>query len=144
MTLFRRILSGFLLTVLLQISAVAWFDDGHMAVAYVAYQHLNSATRDKANALLKLNPYYQQWLAKIPAGTSGSDQAMMIFMIAATWPDEIKTKNSGYQNDPGTTDGDRPGPDLVLAAQNIGYSDMLYHKYWHFVDTPFSDDGTSL
>ena len=126
-------------------SALAWMDDGHMAVAYVAYQHLTPAIRDRANALLKKNTiYYPKWLAKVPAGTSSDDRDMMIFMMAATWPDEIKASGSGYTIDPGSTNGDRPGPDLTIAAQNIGYSDMLLHKYWHFVDTPFSDDGTAL
>jgi hypothetical protein len=145
MTLLRRAFAVFLLTlVTFPPSAFGWLSNGHMAVAYVAYQHLTPAVRNKVNALVKKNPNYKKWLAKIPAGTSAADRSVMLFMLAATWPDEIKANGSGYKIDPGSTDGDRPGPDLKVAAQNIGYSDKLYHKYWHFVDTPFTDDGTTL
>src|SRR5262249_32601997 len=66
---------------------------------------------------------------------------MMLFMIAATWPDEIKS-DSAYKDD-GSHHGNRPdgSPD---PSGNHGYSDKLRHKYWHFVDTPFSSDGTTL
>jgi len=37
----------------------AWDSLGHMAVAYVAYQHLNPATKTRINNLLKLNPNYR-------------------------------------------------------------------------------------
>src|SRR5204862_5471350 len=30
------------------------------------------------------------------------------------------------------------------AAQNIGYSDLSRHGYWHYIDLPFSPDGTPL
>jgi len=145
MTFLRRVSSTLLLALFVfQPVAFAWLDDGHMAVAYVAYQQLNPGTRDRANSLLTKNPYYKKWLAQVPKGTSKNDRAMMIFMMAATWPDEIKLSHSGYKNDPGSDSGDRPGPDPAISSQNIGYSDMLYHKYWHFVDEPFSDDDSPL
>src|SRR5438876_7947498 len=65
----------------------------------------------------------------------------MIFMIAATWPDQIKSDGS-YHSD-GPANGDRPPAD-ESAKQNTGYNDHARHKYWHFVDTPFSRDGTQL
>ena len=46
----------------------AWDSLGHMAVAYVAYQHLNPATKTRINNLLKLNPNYHKWLTQIPQG----------------------------------------------------------------------------
>ena len=64
----------------------------------------------------------------------------MVFMMAATWPDAIRSK-PGYTDD-GSEGGNRP--DGATSVQNIGYSDHLHHKYWHFVDTPFSTDGTTL
>jgi hypothetical protein len=30
------------------------------------------------------------------------------------------------------------------AKRNIGYDDKMAHRYWHFVDLPFSRDGTAL
>src|SRR5215470_17273860 len=121
--------------------AYAWNDRGHMVVAYVAYQQLTPTARDRANALLKLNPKYGTWLATLPAGTSPADRDTMIFMIAATWPDQIK-RDSSYTQD-GSDGGNRPvgSPD---PTRNTGYDDKLMHKYWHFVDQPFATDGTAL
>jgi len=118
-----------------------WDNEGHMTVAYVAYQRLTPATKTRVDALLRLNPSYSNtWKAMIPAGTSAEDSKMMFFMIAATWPDQIK-RDPKYHND-GPNGGDRPqGP---TSSQNIGYADLLRHKYWHFVDTPFSQDGATL
>jgi S1/P1 Nuclease len=118
----------------------AWNNIGHMAVAYVAYQHLNEATKTRVDKLLRLNPDYRKWLAAIPRGTSAANKKLMVFMMGATWPDAIKSK-SGYTDD-GTEGGNRP--DGATSVQNIGYTDHLHHKYWHFVDTPFSTDGTTL
>jgi len=121
--------------------AFAWDDFGHMLVAYVAYQNLTPPTKARANALIKMNPRYRTWQRWVPAGTSKADRDMMLFMIAATWADQIKSLG-GY-----TTDGDHGGnrpegsPD---PSGNHGYSDKLRHKYWHFVDTPFTEDGSTL
>ena len=78
------------LFVSLSISAFAWGPIGHMAVTYVAYQQLTPAAKIRVRDLLKLNPDYPSWEKQIPAGTSPSDHDMMIFMIAATWADDIK------------------------------------------------------
>jgi hypothetical protein len=107
-----------------------------MAVAYVAYQHLNPATRDRVKVLLALNPYYKTWKGFIPAGTSEADTDVAIFIMAATWPDEIKLAGSGYTTD-GADNGDTPPTDPAQATRNDGYTDKTMHKYWHFVDTPY-------
>ncbi len=62
----------------------------------------------------------------------------MVFMIAATWPDQIRS-DPAYMDD-GPVGGNLPpaGPE---ARQNIGYADHLRHKYWHFIDIAFSEDG---
>src|SRR3989442_13940303 len=65
---------------------------------------------------------------------------MMVFLIAATWPDEIK--GEFQYGDDGTNSGNTP--DGTSSSQNTGYRDLLRHKYWHFVDTPFTNDGTTL
>ena len=124
--------------------AFAWNDRGHMSVAYVAYKQLKPATRDRVNVLLKLNPKYNDWAAtvsqQVPNASAG-DKDLMIFMIAATWADQIK-RDSTYTKD-GGQNGNRPdgSPD---PGKNTGYDDLLMHKYWHFIDTPFTTDGTTL
>jgi hypothetical protein len=72
---------------------------------------------------------------------SADDKNLMIFMIAATWADQIK-RDSTYIKD-GSQEGNRPdgSPD---PGKNTGYDDLLMHKYWHFIDTPFTTDGTAL
>ncbi|HET8964805.1 MAG TPA: S1/P1 nuclease [Candidatus Acidoferrum sp.] len=124
--------------------ASAWNDRGHMSVGYVAYKRLNLATRNRVNALLKLNPKYNDWAAKVEQqmpNASPDDKNLMIFMLATTWADEIK-RDHAYKQD-GTQGGNRPdgSPD---PGRNTGYDDLLMHKYWHFIDTPFSTAGTPL
>jgi S1/P1 Nuclease len=114
-------------------NAWAWDGEGHMQVAEIGWQHLTAASRKRVSALLKLNPNYPDWIAKLPA----AKRAHEAFVMAATWPDVIKSA-TGYTND-----GDTPPPGPA-SSQNIGYSDHLQHRYWHFIDTPFSTDGTAL
>jgi hypothetical protein len=138
MSKLRQLVAVTLCLVLLSSTSQAWFDVGHMAVAYVAYQQLTAAKKARVAALLKKNPYYNtKWKALIPAGTPADQRDLMLFMIAATWPDEIKQSGSGYQNDSDTppTDGS--------AWTNTGYGDLKQHKYWHFIDVPFTQDGTA-
>ena len=127
--------------VIVAVPAFAWNDEGHMAIAYLAYQRLQPATRARVNALLKLNPYYSKWRAALPAGISEADADRMIFMIAATWPDQLRT-DPAYMDD-GPNHGNSP-PSGPKAARNIGYADHLRHKYWHFIDIPYTQDGTRL
>jgi hypothetical protein len=139
MLLFRACLCAVILA-LLPTSLFAWGPIGHMTVAYVAYQNLTPAAKARVRDLLKLNPDYASWDKQIPAGTSAADHDRMIFMMASVWPDDIKGEQQ-YSDD-GTSGGNVPeGP---TSSQNIGYSDLLRHRYWHFVDTPFSPDQTVL
>ena len=137
-----RLISG--LTVLLiclpLTLAFAWNGKGHMMVAFVAYQRLTPATRARVDALIALNPQFETWKMLIPSTAPEADRPAMLFMIAATWPDRIKS-DPAFTDD-GTHNGNRP--DGPPSSQNSGYSDMLRHKYWHFIDVPFSRDGTPL
>jgi S1/P1 Nuclease len=122
----------------------AWNGRGHMSVAYLAYQQLTPATRDRVKLLLKLNPKYNDWAAAVDKevpGASAADKDMMIFMIAATWADGIK-RDSTYTAD-GSQGGDRPDGSPE-PGRNTGYDDLFMHKYFHFVDTPFTTDGSTL
>ena len=138
------VLLGLVLMAGFSAQAFGWNDRGHMTVAYIAYKQLTPTTRDRANALLKLNPKYSDWAAKVdqeaPAA-SADDKNLMIFMIGTTWADQIK-RDSTYIKD-GSQGGNRPdgSPD---PGKNTGYDDLLMHKYWHFIDTPFTQDGTAL
>ena len=123
------------------VPAYSWSDTGHMAVAYVAYQKLTPQARARVDALVRLNPRFSVWNSWIPQGTPAAKRRLMLFMIAATWPDQIKSL-PGFVSD-GPDNGNRPPTDGT-ADRNVGYSDMSMHKYWHFIDKPFSPDGTAL
>jgi len=136
----HRLLALLLSLLLLVPSSYGWNGFGHMAVAYVAYQHLDAHAKSRANQLIRLNSLYATWKKQLPAGLSTSQQNTMLFMIAATWPDQIRGDHSYHPDGPDS--GDRPpatGGDV-----NIGYTDKALHKYWHFVDNPFSQDGTTV
>jgi len=112
-----------------------------MAVAFIAYQNLNRATRNRVDFLITLNPRFSLWRNLIPRGTSPSATRRMLFMIAATWADQIKGDGVHVADGP---DGGNTPPNDGTADNNTGYSDRAMHKYWHFVDLPFSTDGTPL
>jgi hypothetical protein len=127
-------------------AAAAWNGEGHEVVAYIAYQHLDPVTRAKVDALLAMNPCFQEWQTAaqdLPAKL----QPIAIFMQAANWPDMIKSDT--YDCQPGhafVSDGTGGGnvpPPGPQASQNIGYTDTARHKYWHFIDIPLSTDGTA-
>ena len=109
--------------------ALAWWDEGHMQIAYVAYKKLTPAARDRADALLKLNPDYSSWIAGAPAG----QEKLYAFVHAATWPDDIKMKTDYYDDQ--VTDS--------TARQLVPYG-HLKHAYWHYKDTLLSADETPL
>ncbi|OAF01156.1 phospholipase [Bradyrhizobium centrolobii] len=112
--------------------AQAWWDAGHMQIAYVAYKHLDASVKDKVDALLRLNKDYAKWTAEAPDDRTAK---MFAFVHAASWADDIKTEPYHYTRD--KADG-------ATAGQNIGYNDHYQHAYWHFKDTNFSPDATPL
>jgi hypothetical protein len=100
-----------------------------MTVAAAAWKRLSPEARSKAVALLQLNPDMPVLLQ----GVAAQDREVGAFLKAATWPDKVKPIYNDKSNTP---------PHLPTDAQNIGYSDCLQHRYWHFKDLPFSRDGT--
>ena len=112
--------------------ARAWWDGGHMQIAAVAYDRLDPAVRAKVDGLIKLNPDYSKWID----GVADADRDRFAFVHASTWADDIKGED-GYTNSGDT-------PTSHNAARNIGYADKLRHKYWHYLDLPFSPDGTAV
>jgi hypothetical protein len=127
----KPFLIGAAMALALAAPAAAWNAHGHMMVAAKAWEALTPQSRQAVGKLLRLNPMYSQWTA----GVAASERDRAAFVHAATWPDDIKSA-SGYVND-----HDQAGPD---GARNIGYADCDQHRYWHFLDQPFSPDGTAL
>ncbi len=133
-TLSAAILVG---TVVISSPSLAWNNFGHMEVAAVAWSKLDPAVKEKVSALIKLNPMFDV----LAQGASDAEKDQIAFVRAATWPDMIKQSHDYHADGANNGDVPPPGPE---ASQNIGYSDHFMHKYWHFVDRPFSTDGTML
>jgi hypothetical protein len=54
----------------------------------------------------------------------------------------LQIRSDPQYMDDGLKGGNFPdGPD---SSRNIGYADHFRHKYWHFIDLPYSQDGTQL
>jgi hypothetical protein len=108
-----------------------------MAVAAVAYDHLTPATKAKVAKLLARN--------KFPTGGEDdvlpADEAKAGFMMAATAADAIKGDRKDYIDDGEDPTNKTKAPD---ADANSGFGDRYMHKYWHYIDKPFSPDGTKL
>src|SRR5262245_23831067 len=73
---YRVITSTLTLIFALSSPASAWNTRGHMMVAAVAYRKLTQKAKDRADALLLLNPDRDNWLDLIPAGTSAAKRKM--------------------------------------------------------------------
>ena len=118
-------------------TSFAWDEHAHMIVASIAFDRLEPNVRQKVRGLLKINPKYSRWVAGVPV----DKRDRIAFLKASLWADAIKKEGSGYVQD-GSLNGNRPSGSS--AALNIGYADKQQHKYWHFIDTPFSPDGTPV
>src|SRR5580704_15064072 len=116
----RRFLIGLLL---LTLPLEAWNATGHRIVAAIAYDRLNPRAKARVDELLKRHPD----LANLPSRDA--------FLTAAVWPDAIK-------GDPRFYDDTQPIPKVTPRLP--GFPSMARHTNWHYVDLPFSPDGTPL
>jgi len=106
----------------------AWNGTGHKAISLLAYNHLLPEVRQRVDSLLAKHPDYAKWTAGVPAGERGR----AAFLAASVWPDMIRSDPRFYnENQPATP----PIPGLPDGAQ-------IRHGEWHYIDTPFSMDGT--
>ncbi len=139
--------SLFVLLLFVPVRIWAWGNTGHEAIAYIAWQQMTPAAQTRALALLaqvptlhspdntKIVPGFAEWKADLPAGLSQDDQNLYLFMRAATWADTIK--HTFLQ------DSDTPPPGITTDV-NIGFSDPASHGYWHFIDTGFASDDSTV
>lgn len=101
----------------------AWNATGHRIVAAIAYDRLNPKAKARVDELLKQHPDF----ATLPSREA--------FLTAAVWPDNIRGDKRFYDDM-----AERPTPTPVLP----GFPDMARHMNWHYIDVPFSPDGTPL
>jgi S1/P1 Nuclease len=69
--------------------AVAWNETGHRIVAFIAYQQLDDATRDRVFAALRAHPAMgtDLWTN---GGINGPNEKLNAFLNAATFPDDVR------------------------------------------------------
>lgn len=132
-----RLLALALLSLFISTSKVlAWWDEGHMRIAVLAWDQMTLEARAEASRLIRMNPQYNAWVAAVPQPNDGSlrDLDRYTFVRAAAWADDIKEMPDYVSK----------GDDAKSkeAGRNIGYADKLAHPYWHYKDIPYSLDGS--
>lgn len=77
--------------------AEAWNGVGHRIVAEMVWRGLTKAERREASELLKQHPHYKVILtAEVPRGVDKDEWA---FLTAAVWPDMVRHKRAGGNED---------------------------------------------
>jgi len=109
----------------------AWNHVGHKAVAGLAYDHLSKTARSRVDELIRRHPDYK--LLSEGGPTDAKDLARYAFMKAAFWPDIIKGDARFY---------DEARGDGKPTATLTGFPDMKQRRNWHYINVPFSVDGT--
>jgi hypothetical protein len=108
---------------LLTLPLEAWNATGHRIIAAIAYDHLTPQAKARVDELLKQHPDF----ANLPSREA--------FLTAATWPDTIRNDPRFFDD---TAKDPKPTPLLP------GFPSMARHTNWHYIDLPFSPDGTPL
>jgi hypothetical protein len=90
-----------------------WNDTGHEIIASIAYSELTPAAQAAASDLLKAHPRQKDLLAGLPGEY---DPQRYAFMIAATWPDLVK-------------------------SQTHPMHFVANHPAWHYIDIPIVQSG---
>jgi hypothetical protein len=116
------------LALALQAPLEAWNATGHRIVGAIAYDHLTAKARARVDDLLRQHPDF--------ATLMGRDA----FLAASVWPDVIKGDNRFYDD---TRANAQPTP-LLPGFAAAGFAIMARHTNWHYIDIPFSPDGTPL
>jgi hypothetical protein len=116
---------------LLPQAAAAWNNAGHEAAAAVAYLSLSAEVKERVDELLQQHPDFSTLSRGLME--EAPDFGLVVFMRAAIWPDLIRGDRRFFDD---TNEDAEPTPLLP------GFPDMKIHKPWHFIDLPFSTDGT--
>jgi hypothetical protein len=109
-----------------------WDANGHRIIATIAYERLRPDTRQRVDSLLRYHPDYAAFSRGLPAGAPGL--ALEVFQRASVWPDNLRGDARFYNE---ATNTPVPTPPLP------GFPDMQRHAGWHYINEPFSTDGTA-
>lgn len=130
----KRLGAVVLTLLILVMPAQAWNGKGHMTVAYIAYKNLDPAVQQKVDALLERHPDFAK-LRQFAGNPNSENYHLIIFLTAATWPDLIRNDDRFYDE----TDSDSTPTKLL-----DGYPSMKKFTRWHYIDLPFTQDGSQV
>ncbi|HEX4146857.1 MAG TPA: S1/P1 nuclease [Pirellulales bacterium] len=78
--------------------AMAWLDNGHMAISRLAWQKLSENERRLSTEILKQHPHYEEFLKTERPPDAPEDE--WVFMRAAVWPDFVRNTHAEQYNKP--------------------------------------------
>lgn len=118
----KNVLSKLLLLIIVNIvfvfNVTAWDDTGHKISAYIAWEQMSPAAREKAAKILlsapedsDLSVFYLQ------DSRSAAAKQRELFMIASTWADIVRDKNFKVRNS------------------------KYHHGTWHYLDTFWREEN---
>lgn len=117
--------------------AFAWNATGHRIIAAIAYSRLTPEARARVDELLRKHPDYASLLTRDSPPDPGA-RSRAAFLDAAVWPDQIKEDPRFHH---GSRRQTRPSP---ASPSRLGFRSMELHADWHYINLPFSPDGTPL
>jgi len=120
-----------LLVLSFALPALAWNNTGHRVCAAITYDHLTPKARARVDELLRHHPDYATLLTR-DSPPDPEARARAAFLVAATWPDLIRSDKRFYDD---TKADEQPTPLLP------GFPNMKRHTNWHYVDLPYSPEG---
>jgi hypothetical protein len=116
-------LLGLALTLALPSPAAAWHQDGHWAVARIAWKQLEDKHKVQLAKMLKAHPHYDLYLrANCPEGVKEIEWA---FVRAAVWPDWVRN----------------PYAPSLTNEQKKAIVKQFNKPVWHYVNLPFIAPG---
>ena len=102
----------------LVLPALAWDDAGHKLTAYIAWEQMSPAARERAFKILLSAPEDSDLsVFYLPDSRSAAAKQRELFMIAATWADIVRDKNFKVRNG------------------------KYHHGTWHYQDTFWRDEN---
>lgn len=116
--------------------AHGWNRTGHGVIAYIAYKRLTPNARKQVDLLLRehFRRYKVDYKFTAPPYPLSITNSLDLFVRASWWADEIRS-DKNYKD---------AGKDENGCGYEDGRLDMRTHRAWHFIDLPFTDDGTPL
>ncbi len=131
----RALTAAFLVLAIAQ-NSFAWNGTGHKIVAFIAFSQLTPKARNTSARLLAMHPMLDDMADEDERGRRS------VFIRFATWADFIRNDDHFVDTPQKNAQCNASGQPQTSGPAFPGFPDMERHQDWHFVNTPFSSDGT--